>query len=133
MYLIIFNGNLIRDKIIVMAKFEGNDDENLKKVLRSRSVLTLLREPEFIEFWHKTVLLFEFEFEFINDVISDISFEKVFIELEKQKIDIFPLLVDNYNKKSFDCIALIKDDNLLNIIRTCSNLLIDFDYPTFYY
>ena len=135
MYLIIFDGDLIHDNLIVMAKFEGNDIENFKQLLRSREVLSILRRSEFIDFWYDLVtdLFFEFDFEFINDEITDKSFEKIFSELNEQKINIAPYLISNYDKKRSNCFAIIEDDILLDIIRKCTNLLIEFDYPTFYF
>ena len=118
--------------IIIMAKFEGEDRESLKKLIKTRKFLNLLRRSEYINFWNRLISQIEdeIEVEFIDDELTDDSFNSIIDNLKD--IDILPLLTF-YDKKQINCIALIEDDILLDILRKCTHLLIEYDYPTFYF
>lgn len=133
-FLILFDGNLTHDHIFIMAKFQGKKKENFENILRSRDVLSFLRRHEFINFWYKLIekIRGEIDVEIINDEISNDSFETIVKVINDEEILLSDML-NIYENNITNCIALVKDDNLLNILRNCSKLLIEDEYLTFYF
>ena len=140
MFLIHFNGNLFQDNITVIAKFEGNfvgknkDSRQFHERLKTKDVLKVLIQPNFIDFWYKILnyVSDEIEIVFEDDCIIDESFEKLYYIIQLKELDIYNLLF-HYSKNIGNCFAIIEDDVLLDIVRKCSTILIEKDYPIFYF